>query len=86
MFTTESKCDLFAEFEDNTEAKDVTLLTSYDTDSIHSCTTQITQLPLLKIEQAKRMVKRNRVDLKAPIISDNVSVPIPAVARGRGNA
>ena len=36
-------------------------------------------------QQAERMVKRSRIDLKAGEIGDNVAVPIPMVDRGRGD-
>ena len=36
-------------------------------------------------QQAERMVKRSRIDLKAGEIADNVAVPIPMVDRGRGD-
>ena len=36
-------------------------------------------------QQAERMVKRSRIDLKAGEIGDNVAVPIPMVDKGRGD-
>ena len=38
-----------------------------------------------QLEQAERMVKRSRIDLKAGEVGDNVAVPIPMVDRGRGD-
>ena len=35
--------------------------------------------------QAKRMVTRSHVDLRAGSIGDNVAVPIPTVDKGRGD-
>ena len=42
MSTIESEADLFAVFEDNAEADDITAQSSCDTDSIDSRTAQIT--------------------------------------------
>ena len=39
-----------------------------------------------QVFQAKRMVKRSRLELQAGIVGDNVVVPIPTVDRGRGDA
>ena len=90
MSTIEIEADLFAVFEDNAEAEDITTQLSCDTDSIDSRTTQITQrrheASIAKNEQAERMVKRSRIDLQTGAIGDNVAVPIPAVDRGRGDA
>ena len=36
-------------------------------------------------QQAERMVKRSRIELKAGEIGDNVALPIPLVDRGRGD-
>ena len=36
-------------------------------------------------QQAERIVKRSRIDLKAEEIGDNVAVPIPMVDRGTGD-
>ena len=87
MSTIKSETDLFAVFEDNAEAEDITTQSSCDTDSIDSRTAQITQRRLedsiAQKEQAERKVKRSRIDLQAGIIGDNVAVPIPAVDRGR---
>ena len=43
MSTIESEADLFAVFEDNAEAEDITAQSSCDTDGIDSRTAQITQ-------------------------------------------
>ena len=60
-------------FEDNTEAEDVTLQSSYDIDSTESHIAKITQ-------------RSHKIDLQAAIIRDNVAVPIPKVDRGIGDA
>ena len=36
-----------------------------------------------QLEQAERMVKRSRIDLKTGEVGDNVAVPIPMVDRGQ---
>ena len=85
MCTIESEADLFAVFEDNAEAEEITTQSSCDTDSIDNRTAQITQhRHEASIAQVERMVKRSRIDLQAGVIGDNVAVPIPAVHRGRG--
>ena len=86
MSNIESEADLFAVFEDNAEAEDITAQSSCDTDSIDSRTAQITQRRLeasiAQKEQAERMVKRGRIDLQVGAIGDNIAVPIHAVDRG----
>ena len=56
MSTIESEADLFAVFEDNAEAEDITTQSSCDTDSIDSRTTQITQ----HRHKALLLLKKNR--------------------------
>jgi len=38
-----------------------------------------------QVEQAEKVVKRTRVELKAGVASDNVAVPIPLVDHGHGD-
>ena len=78
MSTTEGKADLFAVLEDSTE---VTLQSSYDTDSTDS---RIAQLMQRRHEAS--VVQNEQTERMAAIIGDNVAVPIPAVDRGRGDA
>ena len=56
MSTIYSEADLFAVFKDNAEPEDVTMHSSYDTDSIDSRTAQITQ------HQHKASIVQNEVN------------------------
>ena len=65
----------------STEENESTLVTSRQ----HEICAKRKRAREAQAQQAERMVKRSRIDLKAGEIGDNVAVPIPMVDRGRGD-
>lgn len=86
----ETEDSLYALFEENADGEAENTQLSCDIEIIDDRVRQITErrreASIAQREQAERMVKRSRVDLKAGTMGDNVALPIPAVDRGRGDA